>query len=88
MDCWLISSSPVTLHLAQDYCRKVLPSLNDNRKEEIIVILAVMTAASTVAVAMRIFARRMSAAKYGLDDLFILIALVGLTVLHALSLPK
>ena len=33
--------------------------------------------ASTVAVAFRIAARKMSSAKYGLDDLFILIALVG-----------
>lgn len=32
---------------------------------------------STFAVALRAAARRLSASKYGLDDLFILIALVG-----------
>lgn len=67
----------MTLHLAQDYCGRIVPSLNDNRKREIIVILVVMMVASTFAVALRVAARRISAAKYGLDDLFILIALVG-----------
>lgn len=43
----------------------------------------VMMVASTFAVALRISARKMSAAKYGLDDLFILIALVGLPLLPA-----
>lgn len=72
-----LSKSPVTLHVAQDYCSKNLPSLNDNRRKEIIVILVVMMVASTLAVALRISARKMSSARYGLDDLFILIALVG-----------
>lgn len=73
----------MTLHLAQDYCSKNLPSLNDNRQTEIIVIVVVMMVASTSAVALRISARKLSAAKYGLDDLFILIALVGYTRLSA-----
>ena len=67
----------MTLHLAQDYCGRIVPSLNDNRKKEIIVILVVMMVVSTFAVALRAAARRLSASKYGLDDLFILIALVG-----------
>lgn len=67
----------MTLHLAQNYCGGVLPSLYNNRRKEIIAILVVMMVASTVAVAFRIAARKMSSAKYGLDDLFILIALVG-----------
>lgn len=75
----------MTLHLAQDYCGRILPSLNDNRRKEIIAILVVMMVASTSAVALRISARKMSAAKYGLDDLFILIALVGHTLLPALE---
>lgn len=35
-----------------------------------------MTIASTVAVVLRLVARNISAAKYGMDDLFIVIALV------------
>lgn len=77
----------MTLHLAQGYCGGVIPSLNDNRKKEIIVILVVMMVASTFAVVLRVAARKVSAAKYGLDDLFILIALVGHSSVCVLLCP-
>lgn len=78
----------MTLHLAQNYCGGVLPSLYDNRRKEIIAILVVMMFASTGAVALRIAARKMSSAKYGLDDLFVLIALVGHPLRVHLNVPK
>ncbi|MCJ1425076.1 hypothetical protein MMC29_002964 [Sticta canariensis] len=85
------SDQDVTLHLAQDYCGRIVPSLNDNRKKEIIVILVVMMIASTFAVALRVAARRISASKYGLDDLFILIALIfahGMNAIEFVALTQ
>lgn len=66
----------VALHLAQDFCVGSLPSLNDSRQTEIIAIVTIMMVASTVSVILRMVARQMSSAKYGLDDVLIIIALV------------
>lgn len=54
--------------------------MNHSRQPEIIAVLVVMSIASTLAVILRIVARNMSSAKYGLDDLFIVIALVRYAV--------
>lgn len=69
------SDQDISLHIAQGICSASHPSLNDSRQREIIAVLVVMTIASTVAVVLRLLARNMSAAKYGMDDLFIVIAL-------------
>lgn len=54
----------------------IVPSLQeDNRQTEIIAIVAAMTVISTLAVILRLIARRISAAGYGADDFLIVIAL-------------
>lgn len=55
--------------------------MNHSRQPEIIAVLVVMSIASTLAVILRFVARNMSSAKYGLDDLFIVIALVRYSVM-------
>ncbi|KAL8675893.1 MAG: hypothetical protein Q9186_007527 [Xanthomendoza sp. 1 TL-2023] len=64
------------MEVAQKLCQSLIPSLNDSRQTEIVVIIAVMTVVSTVAVILRLLARRVSAAKYGVDDFLIVVALV------------
>lgn len=65
------------LGIAQGLCSIAIPSLNDNQQGKIIAIVVVMTFASTLAVVLRLVARYLSTAKYGYDDLFIVIALVS-----------
>ncbi|KAL8922596.1 MAG: hypothetical protein Q9208_005100 [Pyrenodesmia sp. 3 TL-2023] len=62
--------------VAQELCRKTIPSLNDNKGTEIVVIVAVMTVVSTVAVILRLIGRKISAAPYGSDDALIIAALI------------
>ena len=63
--------------MAQGICSVALPSLNDSQQPKIIAIVVVMMFASTLAVLLRLIARYLSTAKYGYDDLFIVIALVS-----------
>lgn len=65
------------LGIAQGLCSVALPSLNDSEQPKIIAIVVVMMFASTLAVVLRLIARYLSTAKYGYDDLFIVIALVS-----------
>jgi hypothetical protein len=65
------------LGIAQGLCSVALPSLNDSQQSRIIAIVVVMMFASTLAVVLRLIARYLSSAKYGYDDLFIIIALVS-----------
>jgi hypothetical protein len=51
--------------------------LNESQQTKIIAVVVVMTFASTLAVVLRFIARHLSAARYGYDDLFIIIALVS-----------
>ncbi|KAL8761467.1 MAG: hypothetical protein Q9184_002424 [Pyrenodesmia sp. 2 TL-2023] len=62
--------------VAQELCRKTIPSLNDSKGTEIVVIVAVMTVVSTVAVILRLIGRKISAAPYGADDALIIAALI------------
>ncbi|KAI4277174.1 MAG: hypothetical protein L6R35_006162, partial [Caloplaca aegaea] len=64
------------MEVAQQLCVSVIPSLNDNRGTEIVIIVAVMTAVSTIAVILRLIGRKLSAAPYGTDDFLILVALI------------
>lgn len=64
--------------IAQGLCSRAIPSLNDSRQTEIIVIVVVMMFVSSLAVFLRLIARYLSTAKYGYDDLFIILALVSL----------
>ncbi|KAI4095365.1 MAG: hypothetical protein LQ344_001663 [Seirophora lacunosa] len=64
------------MEVAQQLCVSVIPSLNDSRGNEIVTLVAVMTAVSTIAVVLRLIGRKMSAAPYGADDFLILVALI------------
>ncbi|KAL8868570.1 MAG: hypothetical protein Q9174_004905, partial [Haloplaca sp. 1 TL-2023] len=64
------------IEIAQELCVQVLPSLSDDRGSEIIAAVAVMTVVATIAVVLRLLGRRISAAKYGVDDFLIIVALI------------
>lgn len=64
------------IEVAQKLCQSIIPSLNDSRQTEIVAIIAVMTVVSTISVILRLLGRRVSAAKYGVDDFLIVVALV------------
>ncbi|KAL8710538.1 MAG: hypothetical protein Q9220_004971 [cf. Caloplaca sp. 1 TL-2023] len=64
------------IEIAQQLCVSVVPSLNDSRGTEVIAIVAVMTAISTIAVILRLIGRKVSAAPYGADDVLIVVALI------------
>lgn len=66
------------LGIAQGLCSVAVPSLKDSQQTKIIAVVVVMTFTSTLAVVLRFIARYLSSAKYGYDDLFIIIALVSL----------
>lgn len=64
------------IEVAQKLCLSALPSLDDDRGAEIVAIVGVMMALSTIAVILRLIARRISAAPYGADDFLIVVALI------------
>ncbi|KAL8637267.1 MAG: hypothetical protein Q9228_005448, partial [Teloschistes exilis] len=64
------------IEVAQKLCLSALPFLDDDRGAEIVAIVGVMMALSTVAVILRLIARRISAAPYGADDFLIVVALI------------
>ncbi|MCJ1463898.1 hypothetical protein MMC07_002507 [Pseudocyphellaria aurata] len=84
------SDQDITLHLAQGICSEKLPSMNESQQTKIIALIVVLTIASTVAVILRLVARSISTAKYGMDDLLIVIGLLftyGLNANELLALP-
>ncbi|KAL8674378.1 MAG: hypothetical protein Q9168_001238 [Polycauliona sp. 1 TL-2023] len=64
------------MEASQQICLSALPSLKDSRQTEIVVVVAVMTVVSTIAVVLRLLGRRISIAKYGADDFLIVVALI------------
>lgn len=76
VDCWT-DDRIAAMGIAQGVCSVALPSLNDSQQAKIIAIVVVMMCASTLAVLLRLVARYLSTARYGYDDLFIVIALVS-----------
>ena len=65
-----------TLAVAKDLCVTAIPSLLESRAPELIATIAVLLGIATVAVALRLYARKISAAKIGWDDYLIIVALV------------
>ena len=65
-----------TLAAAKTLCTTAIPALNDSRQPEILASLIVMMVLSVLAVVLRLVSRRISAAKFGIDDALIIIALV------------
>ena len=68
-----------TLAAARKLCTAAVPSLNDGRQPEILAAMIVMMALSTIAVVLRLISRKISAARYGVDDGLIVLALVSIS---------
>ena len=66
-----------TLAAAGELCTAAVPSLNDSRQPEILAAVIVMMALSTIAVVLRLVSRRISAARFGIDDGLMVLALVS-----------
>ncbi len=66
-----------TLAAAGKLCTAAVPSLNDSRQPEILAAVIVMMALSTIAVVLRLISRKISAARFGIDDGLIVLALVS-----------
>ena len=69
-------SMPETLGFAAQLCSKALPSLKDNKGPEVDAVVITIMVLATIAVSLRLIARRVSPKKYGMDDLLIVFALV------------
>ncbi|KAL8684373.1 MAG: hypothetical protein Q9218_008319, partial [Villophora microphyllina] len=64
-----------TLSAARSLCVAAIPDLVESRGGELVATVTVMLIIATLAVVLRLYARRISAAKLGPDDYWILIAL-------------
>ena len=69
-----------TLAAAGGLCTAAVPSLNDSRQAEILAAVIVMMALSTIAVVLRLISRKISAARIGIDDGLMVLALVSLPI--------
>lgn len=66
----------MALNAIKQLCTSAAPSLNDNRGPEVIAATVVTTVLAVIAVILRFISRHISAAKFGMDDVMILVALV------------
>ncbi|KAL9048080.1 MAG: hypothetical protein Q9206_006257 [Seirophora lacunosa] len=66
----------VTLSVARQLCVAAVPTLLENRGHELVATIAVMLVIATLAVLLRLYARRVSRSKFGTDDYLILVALI------------
>ena len=66
-----------TLTAAGKLCTAAVPSLNDSQQPEILAAVIVMMALSTIAVVLRLISRKISAARFGIDDGLMVLALVS-----------
>ncbi|KAL9602755.1 MAG: hypothetical protein Q9219_001598 [cf. Caloplaca sp. 3 TL-2023] len=64
-----------TLSVARQLCLAAIPSLTDTRGGELVATVAILMVIATVAVILRLLARRVSASKLGTDDYLIILAL-------------
>ncbi|KAL2036678.1 hypothetical protein N7G274_010549 [Stereocaulon virgatum] len=65
-----------TLAAAATLCTTAVPSLKDSLQAEIIASLVVMMILAALAVFLRLVSRKISAAKFGIDDALIIVALL------------
>ncbi|KAL8636440.1 MAG: hypothetical protein Q9228_006164 [Teloschistes exilis] len=71
-----LHTAVVTLVAAGKLCINAIPSLVEARGNELVATITIMLIIATLAVILRLYARRISAAKLGPDDYWILIALI------------
>ena len=62
----------------QRICSDAVPWLNDDRGVVVVVCMTILLALATVAVILRVLARRISRVDFGIDDWLIGVALVSL----------
>ena len=66
-----------TLAIAKALCLDAVPSLRDSRQKEVSISVIVMMTLAIAAVLLRLWARQISSASFGVDDVFIIVALVS-----------
>lgn len=66
-----------TLAIIPQLCVKEVPSLKESRWAEAAASIAVVWTMSIIAVILRLIARKISSAKYGVDDILIVVGLVS-----------
>lgn len=59
-------------------CLQVVPSLGDSRESTVLGSIITLLTLATLAVMLRFAGRQVSAAKFGIDDVLIVLALVSL----------
>jgi hypothetical protein len=67
-----------TLAAAATLCTTAVPSLKDSLQAETVASLVVMMILAALAVILRLVSRKISAAKFGIDDALIIVALVNI----------
>ena len=65
-----------TFAAAKDLCLTAIPSLAESRGGELVATVTVLMIIATIAVILRLYARKVSGAKFGTDDYLIVVALV------------
>ena len=68
---------PESVLTTQRICSSAVPWLNDSRQLYVVVSVSVLVALATVAVILRVVARRITKVKFGIDDWLIGLALVS-----------
>ncbi|KAI4269949.1 MAG: hypothetical protein L6R38_007281 [Xanthoria sp. 2 TBL-2021] len=76
MKCRLFRSGTATFSVAKDLCLTAIPSLAESRGGELVATVTVLMIIATIAVILRLYARRISGAKFGTDDYMIVVALI------------
>ncbi|KAL8854497.1 MAG: hypothetical protein Q9221_000768 [Calogaya cf. arnoldii] len=65
-----------TFSVAKDLCLTAIPSLAESRGGELVATVTVLMVIATIAVILRLYARKVSGAKFGTDDYLIIVALI------------
>ncbi|KAL8650348.1 MAG: hypothetical protein Q9210_003872 [Variospora velana] len=72
----LARSGTLTQSVARQLCVAAVPNLVENRGNDLVATITVMLVIATLAVLLRLYARRISRSKLGVDDYLILVALI------------
>ena len=66
-----------TLQAVPKICGDAVPSLKESRRRETDIAVATMMVLAIIAVILRLVSRKISNARFGLDDLFIVLGVVN-----------
>lgn len=70
----------MSLSVARQLCVAAVPSLVESRGNELVTTIVVMMVIASIAVLLRLYARRISKSKIGVDDVLIIVALVRIHI--------